>query len=171
MDVAEPPLVERGRMLLQHSEAEILEHRHRVGQGDDVGEPIGVEPEPLGPVVGLAVKAGVALSGETLAVAVGSPLTWGVVVGLTVGKLMGVTAGTWLALRSGIGIVPDTLHWGQLVGGAGLSGIGFTVALFVTRGSIWKDGTIYLIEAGGPRELVEKNKASIDWAITHARVD
>ena len=29
--------------------------------------------------------------------------------------------------------MPDTLHWGQLVGGAGLSGIGFTVALFVTE--------------------------------------
>jgi Na+/H+ antiporter NhaA len=84
------------------------------------------------PVFVLA-NAGVALSGETLAAAIGSPLTWGVIVGLTVGKLIGVTAGTWLALRSGIGIVPDTLHWGQLVGGAGLSGIGFTVALFVTE--------------------------------------
>jgi hypothetical protein len=47
----------------------------------------------------------------------------------------------------------------------------YTVALFVTRGTIWKDGTIFLIEAGGPRELVEKNKASIDWAITNARVN
>jgi hypothetical protein len=47
----------------------------------------------------------------------------------------------------------------------------YTVALFVTRGTLWKDGTIYLIEAGGPRELVEKNKASIDWAIANARVD
>jgi Na+:H+ antiporter, NhaA family len=84
------------------------------------------------PVFVLA-NAGVALSGETLAAALGSPLTWGVVVGLTVGKLIGVTAGTWLALRSRIGTVPDTLHWGQLVGGAGLSGIGFTVALFVTE--------------------------------------
>jgi NhaA family Na+:H+ antiporter len=84
------------------------------------------------PVFVLA-NAGVALSGETLAAALGSPLTWGVVVGLTVGKLIGVTAGTWLALRSGLGTVPDTLHWGQLVGGAGLSGIGFTVALFVTE--------------------------------------
>jgi hypothetical protein len=47
----------------------------------------------------------------------------------------------------------------------------YTVALFVTQGTILKDGTIYLIEAGGPRELVEKNKASIDWAVTNARVD
>lgn len=77
-------------------------------------------------------NAGVVLSGETLAAAVRSPITWGIVVGLTVGKLIGVTAGTWVALCTGLGAVPDTLRWGQLVGGAGLSGIGFTVALFVT---------------------------------------
>jgi hypothetical protein len=47
----------------------------------------------------------------------------------------------------------------------------YYVALFVTQGSLWKDGTIYLIEVGGPKELVERNGASIDWAIQHARVD
>ncbi|WP_300013874.1 Na+/H+ antiporter NhaA [Pseudonocardia sp.] len=77
-------------------------------------------------------NAGVPLDGATLAAAVSSPLTWGIVVGLTAGKLVGVTAGTWVALRTGIGRVPDTLRWGQIVGGAGLAGIGFTVALFVT---------------------------------------
>jgi Na+/H+ antiporter NhaA len=84
------------------------------------------------PVFVLA-NAGVVLTGESLLAAAASPLTWGIVVGLTVGKLIGVTAGTWLALRTRLGTVPDTLHWGQLVGGAGLAGIGFTVALFVTE--------------------------------------
>ncbi|WP_308259439.1 Na+/H+ antiporter NhaA [Pseudonocardia sp. H11422] len=77
-------------------------------------------------------NAGVVLSAETLSAAAGSPVTWGIVVGLTVGKLVGVTAGTWLALKLGIGRLPDTLRWGQLFGGAALCGIGFTVALFVT---------------------------------------
>ncbi|GAA3237064.1 hypothetical protein GCM10017691_35840 [Pseudonocardia petroleophila] len=77
-------------------------------------------------------NAGVPLDGATLAAAASSPLTWGIVVGLTVGKVVGVSAGTWVALRTGIGRVPDTLRWGQLIGGAGLAGIGFTVALFVT---------------------------------------
>ncbi|WP_226363875.1 Na+/H+ antiporter NhaA [Pseudonocardia abyssalis] len=77
-------------------------------------------------------NAGVPLDGATLAAAATSPLTWGIVVGLTVGKIVGVSAGTWVALRTGIGRVPDTLRWGQLIGGAGLAGIGFTVALFVT---------------------------------------
>jgi Na+:H+ antiporter, NhaA family len=78
-------------------------------------------------------NAGVVLSGEALAAAMTSPITWGIIVGLVVGKLIGVTAGTWLALRLRIGRVPDTLRWGQLIGGAGLAGIGFTVALFVTE--------------------------------------
>ena len=77
-------------------------------------------------------NAGVPLTTATLSSAVTSPITWGIVVGLVVGKLLGVTAGTWVALRSGLGAVPDTLRWGQLLGGAGLCGIGFTVALFVT---------------------------------------
>jgi Na+/H+ antiporter NhaA len=77
-------------------------------------------------------NAGVLLSAETLVAAATSPITVGIVVGLTVGKLIGVTAGTWVALRTGLGRVPDTLRWGQLIGGAGLAGIGFTVALFVT---------------------------------------
>jgi Na+/H+ antiporter NhaA len=77
-------------------------------------------------------NAGVVLDGATLRAAASSPITWGIVVGLVVGKLIGVSTGTWIALRTGIGRVPDTLRWGQLVGGAALSGIGFTVALFVT---------------------------------------
>ncbi|MGH3909329.1 MAG: Na+/H+ antiporter NhaA, partial [Pseudonocardiaceae bacterium] len=77
-------------------------------------------------------NAGVVLDSQTIAAAAGSPITWGIVAGLTVGKLLGISAGTWVALRTGLGRVPDTLRWGQLIGGAALSGIGFTVALFVT---------------------------------------
>jgi Na+/H+ antiporter NhaA len=78
-------------------------------------------------------NAGVAVTGETLRAAGTSPVTWGIVVGLVVGKPVGVLVGTWIALRTRLGTVPDTLRWGQLVGGAGVSGIGFTVALFVTE--------------------------------------
>lgn len=78
-------------------------------------------------------NAGVVLDRETLTAAFRSPLTWGIIVGLVLGKPIGVTLGTWVALRTGIGRVPDTLRWGQIFGGAGLSGIGFTVALFVTE--------------------------------------
>lgn len=78
-------------------------------------------------------NAGVVLDGATLAAAATSTLTWGIVLGLVVGKPVGVAAATWVALRTGIGRVPDTLRWGQLCGGSALAGIGFTVALFVTE--------------------------------------
>lgn len=78
-------------------------------------------------------NAGVVLDGETLSAAATSLLTWGIILGLVIGKPIGVAAATWIALRSGLGRVPDTLRWGQLFGGAALSGIGFTVALFVTE--------------------------------------
>ncbi|TCK23015.1 Na+/H+ antiporter NhaA [Pseudonocardia endophytica] len=78
-------------------------------------------------------NAGVVLDGPTLSAAFTSMLTWGIVLGLVVGKPIGVAAATWIALRTGIGKVPDTLRWGQLLGGSALSGIGFTVALFVTE--------------------------------------
>lgn len=78
-------------------------------------------------------NAGVVLSSQTLSAAATSLLTWGIVLGLVVGKPIGVAVGTWIALRTGLGRVPDTLRWGQLLGGSALSGIGFTVALFVTE--------------------------------------
>ncbi|MHA6781091.1 Na+/H+ antiporter NhaA [Pseudonocardia saturnea] len=43
-----------------------------------------------------------------------------------------MSAGTGAALRTGIGRVPNTLRWGQLIGESALAGIGFTVAPFVT---------------------------------------
>ncbi|BBG04026.1 MULTISPECIES: Na+/H+ antiporter NhaA [Pseudonocardia] len=78
-------------------------------------------------------NAGVVLDAQTLSAAATSLLTWGIILGLVVGKPIGVAAGTWLVLRTGLGRVPDTLRWGQLLGGSALSGIGFTVALFVTE--------------------------------------
>ncbi|WP_250637529.1 Na+/H+ antiporter NhaA [Pseudonocardia sp. HH130630-07] len=78
-------------------------------------------------------NAGVVLDAQTLSAAATSMLTWGIVLGLVVGKPIGVALATWVALRTGIGRVPDTLRWGQLLGGSALSGIGFTVALFVTE--------------------------------------
>jgi Na+:H+ antiporter, NhaA family len=82
------------------------------------------------PVFALA-NAGIELSAETLRDAVTSPISIGVAVGLVAGKLIGITLGTWLPLRLNWGELPGNLVWGQLLGGAAVSGIGFTVALFI----------------------------------------
>ena len=82
------------------------------------------------PVFALA-NAGVHLDSATIAEAMGSPLTWGVVVGLVVGKLIGITGATWLVQRSGLGRLAPGLTLRRVAGGAALSGIGFTIALFI----------------------------------------
>lgn len=82
------------------------------------------------PVFALA-NAGVRLDGETLRAALTSPVSLGIALGLLLGKFVGISLGTWLPLRLGWGILPGNLVWGQLLGGAAVSGIGFTVALFI----------------------------------------
>ena len=82
------------------------------------------------PIFALA-NAGVRLDGETLSAAMTSPISIGVALGLFAGKLIGITAGTWLPLRLNWGFLPGNLVWGQLLGGAAVSGIGFTVSLFI----------------------------------------
>jgi Na+/H+ antiporter NhaA len=82
------------------------------------------------PVFALA-NAGIDLRGGALGAALGSVITWAVVAGLVVGKLVGVGLGTWGALRAGLGHAPDGVGPGSVLGGAALSGIGFTVSLLV----------------------------------------
>ena len=83
------------------------------------------------PIFALA-NAGVSLSASDVSDAVGSAVTWGVLVGLVVGKTLGITAFAWLAVRLGMAALPDGATWRHVTGTAALAGIGFTVSLFVT---------------------------------------
>jgi Na+/H+ antiporter NhaA len=83
------------------------------------------------PLFALA-NAGVHLTGDTLRAAATSPITIGIVAALVFGKFIGICLGTWLPLRLNLGDLPGNLVWGQLFGGAAVSGIGFTVSLFIT---------------------------------------
>ena len=56
----------------------------------------------------------------------------GVFLGLVVGKLVGIAAFSWLAVRTGLGRLPDGTRWGHIVGVGAVAGIGFTVSLFIT---------------------------------------
>lgn len=77
------------------------------------------------------INAGVDLRGGVLTDALGSKLTWGIVLGLVVGKTIGITSGVTASIRSGMGALPRGIGKGQTVGGAALSGIGFTVSLLI----------------------------------------
>ncbi|MFA9400451.1 MAG: Na+/H+ antiporter NhaA [Acidobacteriota bacterium] len=84
------------------------------------------------PLFALA-NAGVDLGDGILEDALSSPVTWGIVVGLVIGKTTGITAGVIVTVRSGLGEIPRGVGRGQMVGGAALSGIGFTVSLLIAR--------------------------------------
>jgi len=55
-----------------------------------------------------------------------------VMVGLVVGKTVGITSAAWLAVRAGVGRLPEGTTWPMIAGVATIAGIGFTVALFVS---------------------------------------
>lgn len=82
------------------------------------------------PVFALA-NAGVSLSGDMLSVALGSTVTIGVIAGLVLGKQIGVTLFAWIAVRLGWAEMPAGVGWRQIYGVAWLTGIGFTMSLFI----------------------------------------
>lgn len=82
------------------------------------------------PVFALA-NAGVDLGGGVLGEALRSPVTWGIVLGLVAGKLAGIGTGALAAVRLRLGALPQGVGEGQVIGGAALSGIGFTVSLLI----------------------------------------
>lgn len=82
------------------------------------------------PLFALA-NAGVDLRGGVFVNALASPLTWAVVVGLVVGKFVGIGGGALAGARLRLGRLPQGVGPGQILGGAALSGIGFTVSLLI----------------------------------------
>jgi NhaA family Na+:H+ antiporter len=59
------------------------------------------------------------------------PIKVGIGLGLLVGKQVGVIGSIWAATRIGVGTVPEGTDWLQLYGLALLTGIGFTMSLFI----------------------------------------
>jgi Na+:H+ antiporter, NhaA family len=76
-------------------------------------------------------NAGIPLGADAIGDALSARVTYGVLFGLVVGKLVGITTFTWLAVRLGLGALPDRTRWPSIVGVAALGGIGFTVSIFV----------------------------------------
>nr|WP_281182114.1 Na+/H+ antiporter NhaA [Aldersonia kunmingensis] len=82
------------------------------------------------PLFALA-NAGVTLSADTMRAAATSPVTWGIVVGLVAGKFIGIAGTSGLVERIRPGSLAPGLRPSWLAGGAALSGIGFTISLFI----------------------------------------
>jgi NhaA family Na+:H+ antiporter len=81
------------------------------------------------PIFALA-NAGVALGGD-LAATFTQPVTLGIILGLVVGKPVGIMLASWLAIRSGVAVMPGGSSWRLIHGVSWLAGIGFTMSLFI----------------------------------------
>jgi len=77
------------------------------------------------------MNAGVNFSGISWQ-QMGGAVPMGILLGLFLGKQVGVLGFSWLAVRLGLAKLPSGSNWLQLYGVAVLTGIGFTMSLFVT---------------------------------------
>jgi len=75
-------------------------------------------------------NAGVSLEGLTLS-SLMMPVPFGILLGLFVGKQVGVMMFSFFAVKFGVAQMPDNSNWFTLYGVSILTGIGFTMSLFV----------------------------------------
>jgi NhaA family Na+:H+ antiporter len=78
------------------------------------------------PIFALA-NAGIAITGADL----GRPVTLAIFAGLVLGKPIGVFGFSWAAVRVGLAARAASLSWPFLAAGAFLTGIGFTMSVFI----------------------------------------
>ena len=76
------------------------------------------------------VNAGVDLKSISIEEMAG-PVPLGIMLGLFVGKQVGVFGFSWVAIKLGIASLPKDANWVTLYGVSVLTGIGFTMSLFV----------------------------------------
>ena len=76
------------------------------------------------------VNAGVDLKSISIDEMFG-PVPMGIMLGLFIGKQVGVFGFSWLAIKMGIASLPKDSNWALLYGVSALTGIGFTMSLFV----------------------------------------
>lgn len=91
-------------------------------------------------------NAGVVLSSSGLIESFSTPITLGIVLGLFLGKQLGVFLFSWLATKARLASLPDSITWPQFYGMAMLSGIGFTMSLFIAS-LAYEQSILYLNEA------------------------
>jgi NhaA family Na+:H+ antiporter len=76
------------------------------------------------------VNAGISFAGMSFSDLL-HPVSLGIASGLFVGKQLGVFLLCLMAIRLGMAKLPDGASWGSLYGVAVLSGVGFTMSLFI----------------------------------------
>ena len=76
------------------------------------------------------VNAGISFAGMSFSDLL-HPVSLGIAAGLFAGKQLGVFLLCFIAIKAGMAKLPDGASWGSLYGVAILSGVGFTMSLFI----------------------------------------
>lgn len=84
---------------------------------------------PLFALANAGIPVEVSALGDTLT----HPVALGVIFGLVLGKLLGIAGITWLAMKLGIGNLPEGMNVKHLVGVGLIGGIGFTMSIFIAE--------------------------------------
>ncbi|MCW8928923.1 MAG: Na+/H+ antiporter NhaA [Gammaproteobacteria bacterium] len=69
------------------------------------------------------------------------PVPLGIILGLFFGKQIGVMLFSYIAVKSGVASLPDSINWKQLYGVSFLCGVGFTMSLFIGSLAFEQGGT------------------------------
>ena len=76
-------------------------------------------------------NAGVSLSGLSFLEALLSKVSLGIIIGLFIGKQVGIFGFSFLAVKLKLASLPEGINWKNLYGAGILTGIGFTMSLFI----------------------------------------
>jgi len=104
---------------------------------DDEHSPLETLEHALHPWVAFAImpifalaNAGVSLAGLSFSSLL-EPVPLGIALGLFLGKQLGVFGFAWAAIKAGWCVRPHGASWGQMYGVSIVTGIGFTMSLFI----------------------------------------
>lgn len=92
-------------------------------------------------------NAGVSLAGLSMSDLL-SPIPLGIALGLFVGKQIGVFLLSWLAVTLGVAKLPEGANWRHIYGIACLTGVGFTMSLFIGTLAFDGDETLNAVRLG-----------------------
>ena len=92
-------------------------------------------------------NAGVSLKGVSLSDLL-APMPLGIALGLFVGKQIGVFSMAWISVKLGLAKLPTGANWAQVYGIACLTGVGFTMSLFIGTLAFEGDETLNAVRLG-----------------------
>lgn len=93
------------------------------------------------PLFALA-NAGISIDFSAIGSTLVQPVSIGIILGLVVGKFLGIGGVAFLAIKLGIGKLPEGSSMTQILGVALLGGIGFTMSIFVADLAFLGDETL-----------------------------